>query len=83
MALNIQTLNRAKTAEYLNSARNGTTGVRAKIARSIRLPEEVWTEVQQSATALRAIFPDRYVTVNSTVEFLISEGLRSLNEDAD
>jgi hypothetical protein len=83
MILNLATLVRAKSAEYLNSARNGLTGCRPVKARSIRLPDEVWTEVQDAATALRIFFPDRYVTVNSTVQFLISEGLRSLYETND
>ena len=83
MTLNLSALVRAKSAEYLNSARNGLTGGRPVKARSIRLPDEVWVEVREAATALRNVFPDRYVTVNSTVQFLISEGLRSLNETND
>ena len=83
MNLNLSTLVRAKSAEYLNSARNGLTGCRPVKARSIRLPDEVWTEVQDAATSLRTVFPDRYVTVNSTVQFLISEDLRSLHAAND
>ena len=84
MTLNISTLARAKSAKYLNSARNGTSGMREVTARSIRLPDEVWEDVKAASTSLRAVFPDRYATVNSTVEFLISEGLRALHsEDTD
>tara|TARA_R100000742_G_C4260520_1_gene78333 strand:- start:531 stop:782 length:252 start_codon:yes stop_codon:yes gene_type:complete len=81
MDLNLQTLLRATGAEYLNSARNGRTGANTNVARSIRLPPEVWEDVKKASEALRTVFPNRYVTVNSTVQFLIAEGLRSLHAE--
>ena len=81
MALNIEALVRAKSAKYLDSARNGTTGATDKVPRSIRLPKEVWEDVKTVSETLRTVFPDRYVTVNSTLQFLVSEGLRTLKTD--
>jgi len=42
------------------------------------MPNEVWDNVKRAAEQLHVLFPDRYVTVNSTLEFLIQEGLNSL-----
>lgn len=75
---NLHTLNRARDAQYLNAAGNGHTGVRERKPRSIRMPNEVWDNVKRAAEQLHVLFPDRYVTVNSTLEFLIQEGLNSL-----
>lgn len=75
---NIDALNRARDAQYLNAARNGHTGIRERQPRSIRMPDEVWNNVKRAAEQLRVLFPDRYVTVNSALEFLIQEGLNSL-----
>lgn len=76
--LNLNTLTRAKDAPYLNAARNGKTGSRKRKSRSIRLPKEVWEDVDAAAKQLHVFFPERYVTSNSALEFLIHEGLRSL-----
>jgi len=70
---------RAQDAPYLDSARNGITGARDKVPRSIRLPQEVWEQVKEASALLRTLFPKRYVTVNSTLEFLVREGLHSLH----
>ena len=78
---NIEALARAQNDPHLNSARNGITGSREQTPRSIRLPYELWSEVKAAAAVLQNVFPERYVTVNSTLEFLVREGLRSLNKD--
>ena len=50
----------------------------------LRLPEETWDDVESLARQLQSAFPNRYVTLNSTIEFLIAEGLSSvLTSDAD
>tara|TARA_R100000458_G_C8276989_1_gene252425 strand:+ start:2995 stop:3255 length:261 start_codon:yes stop_codon:yes gene_type:complete len=79
---NLRTLERARDAQFLNAAGNGHTGVRERKPRSIRMPSEVWDNVKRAAEQLRVLFPDRYVTVNSTLEFLIQEGLNSLYQSS-
>jgi len=42
------------------------------------LPPEVWDRLKRAKKLLGAVFPEKYVTVNSTVEFLLDMGLDSL-----
>lgn len=72
---------RAQQAKYLDSARNGNTGAREVIRKPLRMPEELWDSIGALASQLQAVFPDRYVTLNSTVEFLVREGMRAITAD--
>jgi len=73
---------RAQQADYLDSARNGNTGAREVVRKPLRIPEELWDDIGALATQLQAVFGDRYVTLNSTLEFLVREGLRVTLADA-
>ena len=48
---------------------------------TLRLPQEAWDSIERLAQQLQSAFPNRYVTLNSTVEFLIAEGLSSVLTD--
>lgn len=48
---------------------------------TLRLPQITWDSIERLAQQLQSAFPNRYVTLNSTVEFLIAEGLSSVLTD--
>lgn len=70
---------RAYHADYLDATRlsNGPDRVkRERFRKPVRLPQETWEKVRGIKEKLSATFPDRYITMNSTLEFIINEGLR-------
>lgn len=79
----ISTINRAQKDKNLNAARNRHTGARSSKQRGVRMPDEIWDQVKTAAEQLAALFPGRYVTTNSALEFLVREGLRSLYSGTD
>ncbi|QDP58830.1 MAG: hypothetical protein Unbinned80contig1000_39 [Prokaryotic dsDNA virus sp.] len=79
--LNINFIGKARQSEVLDAARNGGTGKRERKAASLRLPPDLWNEVKRASNLLSAMFPDKYVTTNSTIEFLLSESLEAFWED--
>lgn len=74
----MEAIMRAQQASYLDSARNGNTGAREVVRKPLRMPVELWDRIEGLASQLQAVFPDRYVTINSTAEFLVREGLRAI-----
>ncbi len=54
---------------------------RERFRKPLRLPQATWDAVENLAKHLQSAFPSRYVTLNSTVEFLISEGLSNVLTD--
>tara|TARA_R100000458_G_C8189783_1_gene183861 strand:- start:46 stop:309 length:264 start_codon:yes stop_codon:yes gene_type:complete len=76
-------LKEAQGSPVLDAARNGATGKRSRRTASLRLPPELWEELKRASKVLGGLFPDKYVTVNSTVEFLLREKLESFwSEDS-
>ena len=73
----------AQLSDVLDASRNGTTGGRDRRAASIRLPPETWEKLKRASKLLGAVFPEKYVTVNSTVEFLLEGSLDSLFSPED
>ena len=51
---------------------------RERKRKPLRLPDSTWDAVEDLAKHLQSAFPSRYVTLNSTVEFLIAEGLSTV-----
>lgn len=74
---------RAGNADYLNAARNGTSGARERIRRPVRLPPPLWETIEILGRKFQGVFPDYYITVNSIVEFLLHEGLSSVLSNPD
>ena len=74
----MQAILRADRAEYLNAARNGQSGPRPRVRKPLRLPPETWERVESLADTLKGVFPERYITINSTIEFLLNEGFASI-----
>ena len=69
---------RAHAAPYLDatSLSNGPARKgRERFRKPIRLPPETWEKVQALKERLSSTFPERYITLNSTLEFLVNEGL--------
>lgn len=71
----VDALLRASDATYLDAARNGHTGGRARVRKPLRLPPLLWDRINALATQLQQAFPERYITTTSTVEFLLEEAL--------
>lgn len=72
---------RASSAVYLDAARNGDTGARERKRTTVRLPHHVWENIQMLSEQLIGAFPNRYVTLNSTLEFLVNEGIRAVTNN--
>lgn len=72
---------RAQNADYLDASRNGLSGARSRTRKPLRLPQDAWDKIHSMATYLQAAFPDRYVTLTSTLEFIINEGLEHMREE--
>tara|TARA_R100001163_G_scaffold63831_2_gene56630 strand:+ start:810 stop:1085 length:276 start_codon:yes stop_codon:yes gene_type:complete len=75
--LNIDLIRLAQDSPILDAARNGSEGKRDRRAASLRLPPELWDELKRAASLLSAMFPEKYVTNNSTIEFLLEESLQA------
>ena len=73
--INRKLLSEAESSRILDAARNGEEGKRERSARLMRMPPETWEEIKRATSVLKALFPDKYVTVNSTVEFLLGVAL--------
>ena len=71
----VDALLRASEATYLDAARNGHTGGRMRVRKPMRLPPEMWDRINSLASQLQQAFPERYITLTSTVEFLLEEAL--------
>ena len=54
---------------------------RERKRKPLRLPPETWEKITNLASQLQSAFPNRYVTVNSTLEFIIDQGLKSILTD--
>ena len=78
MKLSARGILKAEGSSFLNSARNGTTKARQRRRRPLRLPEELWEKIDGVADELGIVFPNRFISSNSTIEFLIEEGLSSI-----
>ena len=76
----VSAMMRAQNAGYLDASRNGLSGARPRTRKPLRLPTDVWENIHSMATHLLAAFPDRYVTLTSTLEFIINEGLENMRE---
>ena len=75
--INLNIMESAKDSDVLDAARNGATGRRSRRAVSLRLPPDLWDELKRAQSILSAVFPDKYVTTNSTIEFLLRMALTS------
>jgi hypothetical protein len=75
--INLDIMESAKDSDVLDAARNGATGRRSRRAVSLRLPPDLWDELKRAQSILSAVFPDKYVTTNSTIEFLLRTALKS------
>ena len=75
--INIDIMENARDSDVLDAARNGASGKRSRRAASLRLPPDLWDELKRATSVLSAVFPDKYVTVNSTIEFLLRMALES------
>jgi hypothetical protein len=75
--INLDIMESAKDSDVLDAARNGATGRRSRRAVSLRLPPDLWDELKRAQSILSAVFPDKYVTTNSTIEFLLRMALKS------
>ena len=75
--INVNILAEAQGSPELDAARNGTTGGRERRTTSLRLPPDLLGELKRASNILGGVFPEKYVTVNSTVEFLLRRGLDS------
>ena len=71
-------IQRALSADYLDAVHfsNVNKSSRERFRRPVRLPPETWERVRVLKEKLSAAFPGRYITLNSTLEFVINEGLR-------
>jgi len=54
---------------------------RERKRKPLRLPPETWQKITKLAAQLQSAFPNRYVTVNSTIEFIIDQGLKEILTD--
>ena len=72
MKLTMDAILLAQNNRCVDAARNGGIGRRARLRKPLRLPPEVWDDIRDVTTQLQRSFPDRYVTLNSTVEFLVA-----------
>jgi len=75
--INFMILAEAQVSSELDAARNGTTGGRERRTTSLRLPLELREELKRASSVLKGVFPEKYVTVNSTIEFLLRRSLDS------
>ena len=80
--LSVDGLFRAQMAQNLDAARNGSDGKRRRerVRKPLRLPVEVWNDVEKITRDLQSAFPQRYVTMNSSLEFIIKEGIASISK---
>lgn len=80
--LSVDGLFKAQMAQNLDAARNGSGGKRKRerLRKPLRLPRETWTELERVIEDLQSAFPQRYVTMNSVLEFLLQEGLDSISK---
>jgi len=80
--LSVDGLFRAQMAQNLDAARNGSDGKRRRerVRKPLRLPPELWEDVEKITGDLQNAFPRRYVTMNSTLEFIIEEGIQSISK---
>ena len=69
---------KAERSPFLNPARNGTTMSRHRKRRPLRLPPDLWNRIDQVAKELALAFPSEFISSNSTIEFLIQEGLTGI-----
>jgi len=51
---------------------------RERKRKPLRLPPETWEKITHLASQLQSAFPNRYVTVNSTIEFIIDQGMNAI-----
>ena len=75
--INLNIMNSAQDSGILDAARNGAIGKRSRRAVSLRLPPDMWEELKRATSILSALFPNKYVTTNSTIEFLLRMALDS------
>jgi len=75
--INLNIMASAQDSDVLDAARNGAVGKRSRRAVSLRLPPAMWEELKRATSILSALFPDKYVTTNSTIEFLLRMALDS------
>lgn len=83
MKLTMDAILIAQNNRCVDAARNGGIGRRARLRKPLRLPPEVWDDIRDVTTQLQRSFPDRYVTLNSTVEFLVAIAIERLTEEDD
>jgi len=83
MKLTMDAILLAQNNRCVDAARNGGIGRRARLRKPLRLPPEVWDDIRDVTTQLQRSFPDRYVTLNSTVEFLVAIAIERLTEEDD
>jgi len=79
--LSIHAIQHASEEACLDAARNGLTGARQRLRKPLRLPPQTWEKIQELTDALKSYFPNRYITVNSTLEFLVNKGLHDLTDE--
>ena len=83
--MNREAVIRAHVAPYLDATNlsNGPSRKgRKRFRKPIRLPPETWEKVQALKERLSSTFPERYITLNSTLEFLVNEGLEQTTSPA-
>ncbi len=83
MKLTIRGMLKAEESPFLNSARNGTTRARDRKRRPLRLPQEFWERLDGLAEELRRSFPAASISTNSTIEFLLQEGLSQITSSSE
>jgi len=85
MSLTKDALIRAKDSEAVDSAYRGGgvkgTGRGERQRKPLRLPPETWAKVAEIQVELQRAFPARYVTLTSTIEFLLRSAMQDFTED--
>lgn len=85
MKITKETLIRAKDSEVTDSAYRGGgvkgTGRGERKRKPLRLPEDLWNQIAELQAQLQRAFPQRYVTLNSTIEFLLRSSISDFTRE--
>jgi len=85
MRLTQETRDRAQESDVVDSAYRGGgvagTGRGERKRKPLRLPAELWDQVAELQSQLQRSFPQRYVTLNSTIEFVLRSAIADYTQD--
>lgn len=65
----------AQDFDYLCASQKSA---RQRKRRPLRLPPKSWDKIEKLAAQLQSAFPNRYITINSTIEFILDQGLKAI-----